>query len=209
MNHSRFRLGSTVMLLGTCLVNCSSNSGNSGPLDGGFAGARTTTTTSGSGGSSTTAGGDAGSGPSTTGSVATTGPSTTVATGAGGSGGAGGASGTGGASGAGGTGGAVPSSDAGGPLCPASPDDDACTVCVKVSCCVEVTACLNDSQCLALAFCLGNCMGDVACEQMCYQEDSAGVPLQQAIGQCAVDKCAAECGLRERPSRVIRWFGHG
>jgi hypothetical protein len=78
-------------------------------------------------------------------------------------------------------------------MCPASPNDDQCTTCAKNSCCAELRACAADAECVALINCIGNCMGDMTCGQMCLQQHPNGIATLQPFAQCLQDNCSADC----------------
>lgn len=81
--------------------------------------------------------------------------------------------------------------------------DDPCEVCVASNCSMLALACCNKTGCMDII----DCAQETACEGIaCYADDTckdvidaaggAGIALNYAepLGDCAMEKCAAECG---------------
>jgi hypothetical protein len=76
--------------------------------------------------------------------------------------------------------------------CTASPDDNACTTCVKGSCCSDYQNCMNDVGCLCWVTCKAAGYTDTTCEQSGYCGPLDAVSMSAA--SCLDANCGAECG---------------
>ena len=126
---------------------------------------------------------------------------TTSGTGQGGNGAGGGttmttSSGTGGGGGMGQGGmgqGGSGQGGAGGSVTCDPPAAEPCFVCLYAECTDSYCTCANNPECLTLVACVQGCQGDQPCQQTCASDHPAAVADGVVLGDCASQRCAAEC----------------
>ncbi len=71
---------------------------------------------------------------------------------------------------------------------------DACETCLYESCESAMNACLSVPDCSELLFCLADCDGAMACENLCYGTFPGGIDAAVPVGMCSTQQCMAPCG---------------
>lgn len=70
----------------------------------------------------------------------------------------------------------------------------ACDTCAKEKCCDELLACNESATCKALQECIEQCASDdLPCVLTCQAANQSGSALLEAVGNCAMASCKAEC----------------
>lgn len=79
------------------------------------------------------------------------------------------------------------------PSCPGSDQVKACDLCLAQQCEMQLEACLGNAECFPLIDCNEACMGNMGCQQQCVAMYPNGVPVVQALFQCAGMGCSMAC----------------